>query len=156
MPYPVEFDVERPPVYDRAQVALRLVLSFLMAAVGCTLGWLFVMLYLGLPAFAAVVISQRGGRRYLDETGPAVVRFLRWVLAYHAYLALLTDRPPVAEAQLGVSFAVTPGGAPTLRTALLRLLTSIPAAFVLCLLGLVSALAWICGVVSVLAVRAVP
>ena len=53
MRYPVTFDVERRPTYDRAQLALRFVLLFLMAAVGTTLGWLFGILYLALPTYAA-------------------------------------------------------------------------------------------------------
>jgi hypothetical protein len=156
MDHPVKLEVERPERYDRTQLVLRLVIMALMGIVGCTLGWLFAVLYLGLPAVAAIAIAQRGGAAYLGDLGPRVVRALRWVLALYAYLGLVTDRPPTSEAELGVELDVTPGGDPTTKRALLRLVTSIPAALVLALLGAVSALAWVVAAVFVLAVRTVP
>src|SRR5262249_41150592 len=129
MSYPVTFDVERPSSYDRTQLALRFVLMFLMASIGTTLGWLFGVLYLALPAFAAGVVSQRGGPRYLGEVAPQVVRFLRWVMATYSYFGLVTDKPPLSGVEPGVTFDVELGGAPTTKSALLRLLRSIPAAF---------------------------
>jgi len=156
MAHPVLFDVQRPSAYQRVQLALRFVLMFLMAAVGCTLGWLFGVLYIGLPIFAAWVISERGGERYLAESAPQVVRFLRWVIAFYAYLGLATDRPPLSASELDVTFEVELGGTPTTQSALLRLLRSVPAALALFFLGIVSAFLWVVGALGILFWKTVP
>ncbi len=156
MTHPVVFDVERPPTYQRAQLALRFLLLFLMAAVGSTLGWLFGILYLALPTFAAAVISQRGGERYLAESAPQVVGFLRWVMAVYAYLGLVTDRVPLFESDLGVTLEVAPAGTPTTKSALMRLLRSLPAALALFFLGIVSAFLWVFGALGILFWSTVP
>jgi hypothetical protein len=156
MQNPVRLDATQPASYDRAQLVLRLVIMVLMGMVGCTLGWLFGVLYLGLPAVAAIAISRRDGAAYLADVGPRVVRALRWVLALYAYLGLVTDQPPTSEAELGVELEVTLGGAPTPTSALFRLITSIPAALILVLLGAVSAAVWVIAAIWALAVRTVP
>jgi hypothetical protein len=90
MPFPVTFDVERPPVFQRAHVFLRAALLIVIGWIGHPIGFL----WLGVPAVAAILVSQKGGRRYPDEDGPTVTRVLGWLLAVVAYLALLTDRLP--------------------------------------------------------------
>src|SRR4051794_27930524 len=94
MSYPVVFTVERPPAFRREQVALRLVLLILLGWIGNPFG----LLWLGVPAVAAVMISKKGGQRYLDHDGPMLVRTLSWILSLVAYLALLMDRPPGRDA----------------------------------------------------------
>ena len=156
MMYPVSFEVSPPARYDRAQVPLRILLMVLLAAFGCTFGWLFFVLYLGLPAFAVVMIGRQGGPRYLDEVAPRVVDFLRWVIALYAYLGLLTDRLPTSGRELGVTLTVAPTGQPTKGSALARLITSLPGAAVLAILGFVSGLVWIVAAICILANESVP
>ncbi len=60
--YPVFFGVEQPPRYERAQLALRIVLVALFSLVGVTMGVLFGLLYLGLPLAAAVGLALRWQR----------------------------------------------------------------------------------------------
>jgi hypothetical protein len=146
----VQFDVSRPSQYDRVQLALRLLVMIVLGVVGAPLGWIFGFLYLGLPALAAAVTSQRGGVGYRDEMGPRLARGFDWLLALHAYLALLTDRFPSA-ANLGVTFEVAPHGEPTVKSSLLRLITSLPTAIVLWLLALVSAPVWVVSAIFILA-----
>ena len=96
MSFPVTFDVERPPVFQRAHVFLRVALLVVAGWIGHPFG----LLWLSLPVVAAVLVSQKGGQRYLDESGPTVTRVINWILDLVAYLALLTDRLPEAGAEL--------------------------------------------------------
>jgi hypothetical protein len=87
---PVRFDVDRPPVFGRAHVVLRLLLLIVLSWIAHPLG----LIWLGLPIVAAILVSQKGGQRYLDEDGARVTGVLRWIVAAIAYLALLTDNLP--------------------------------------------------------------
>jgi hypothetical protein len=70
MAFPVTLDLERPPVFQRAQVFLRVALLVVIGWIGHPIG----LLWLGLPVVAAILVSQKGGQRYLDEDGPTVAR----------------------------------------------------------------------------------
>jgi Domain of unknown function (DUF4389) len=147
MPYPVTFDVERPPpVFRRVHIALRLVLLLGISWIGHPFG----LLWLGLPVFAAILISQKGGDRYLAETGPKVTRVLRFLVGAIAYLALLTDRLPGGGEREPVRFDVEPSGSPTVGSALLRIVYAIPSLIVLALLGIAGAVVWVVSLVLIL------
>ena len=149
--YPVTFEVERPPVFQRAHVFLRLALLI-------AIGWLghpFGLLWLGIPVVAAILVAQKGGQRYLDEDGPMAARVLTWILAVVAYLALVTDRLPTRDEQ-PVRFDVERSGSPTVGSALLRILYSIPSLIVLGILLLVGAIVWLYALVLVLANQKYP
>lgn len=151
MAAPATLDLERPPVFERAHVFLRVVLLVVI-------GWIshpFGLLWLGLPIVAAIVVSQKGGRRYLEEDGPKVTRVLNWILDLVAYLALLTDRLP-ARGEHPVRFQVDQSGSPTVGSTLLRILTAIPSMIVLAILTLVGAIVWLIAVVLVLVNESYP
>jgi hypothetical protein len=137
---PVAFEIERPPVFDRAQVAVRIgvlvVIGWIVHPVG--------LLWVGLPVLAAILISQKGGQRYLDEDGPRVTRVLNWIVDLAAYIALLTDRLPSREGRV-VRFEVERSGSPTTRSALLRIVYAIPTLIVL------AVLTWVASIVCVIA-----
>jgi uncharacterized protein DUF4389 len=143
--YPVAFDVERPPTFQRAHVFLRIALLIVIGWIGHPLG----LLWLGIPVVAAILVAQRGGQRYLDEDGPKVTRALNWVLDLVAYLALLTDRLPGGD-EHPVRFEVERSGSPTVGSALLRILYAIPSLIVLAILVFIGAIVWVIGVVCVL------
>src|SRR5205085_987389 len=109
----------------------------------------FGLLWIGLPVFAAVLVSQKGGQRYLDENGATVIRALNWVLDLVAYLAVLTDELP-SRGEHPVRFQVERSGSPTVGSALLRILYAIPNLIVLALLVVVGAIVWLIAVVLVL------
>jgi hypothetical protein len=154
--YPVGFSVERPARFDRIQVAIRLLLLIVLGAVGLSLGALWWLIYLLLPVLAAVLVSQKGGARYLAEDGAWLSRAIGWVFAAYAYLLFVTDRFPIGPPAELVRIRLVPTGIPTPGGALLRLLTSLPSAVVLWLLGLLSGLAWLVMAVTVLVDRRVP
>ena len=70
MAYAATFDVQQPQQFDKAQVALRILMIIF-------LGWVFDAVlnfaYLALPVVAAVLISQRGAEQYHAEAeaGPS-------------------------------------------------------------------------------------
>jgi hypothetical protein len=145
MAFPVTFDVERPPVFQRAHAFLRMGLLVVIGWLGHPVG----LLWLGLPLAAAILVSQKGGQRYLDEDGPTISRVLRWIVAVVAYLALLTDRLPGAGEQ-PVRFEVDRSGSPTTGSALLRILYAIPSLIVFAILAFVGAIVWVIAVIFVL------
>ncbi|MFH0902341.1 MAG: hypothetical protein V2A73_17045 [Pseudomonadota bacterium] len=109
--YPVSLDVERPSQFDRLQIVLRFVILIVLGWIGMPLGWIFGLLYLGLPALAAGLLSTRDGARYLGDAGPRIVSALEWLLAWFAYLGLVIDRPPADRRNTGVHLTGTPAAA---------------------------------------------
>jgi hypothetical protein len=145
MSSPVTLELERPPVFQRAHVFLRLALLVVVGWIGHPFG----LLWLGLPVVAAILVSQKGGQRYLDEDAPTVTRVLNWILDLVAYLALLTDRLP-GRGEHSVRFQVDRSGSPTVGSAVLRILYAIPSLIVLAILTFVGAIVWVIAVVLVL------
>ncbi len=142
--YPVTFDIGAPPEkFQRPQLILRLLLYFLV-------GWVLGLVY-WLPVLSAIFISQKGSAKFLEEDGPRVTGWLRWLMALYAYLGLTTDRTPFAEdpGQI-IRFEVKPQGTPTVGSALLRLIFSIPSYFVLSLIGIVAFVLWLVAAVYIL------
>lgn len=150
--HPVQLHIERPGSISRIHVITRLLLLLAIGAVGCsTFYW---ALYLALPAVAALLI-QKQGERYLSETAPRAVRILRWCAAAYGYVWLLTDVLPTAQGG-PVDLRITPSGTPTPGSALLRIITSIPALLLVALLSVVASLAWIAGAVAILVTERLP
>jgi hypothetical protein len=145
--YPVTFDLERPAKMARAHVFLRiliLVLASWIAGSGGGLG----LVYLGFPVAAAILISQKGGDRYVAEDGERVTGWLAFIVGILAYLALLTDELP-GGGRRPVRLEIVRSGSPTVGSALLRILKGIPSAFVLALIGFVG---WIVGLIAAISI----
>ncbi len=153
IPQRVQFRVESSPM-SRAQVAVRVVLLLALATIGCSsLYWL---LYLALPAIAALLISRDGAEAYLAKDGPRVVRVLRLAAAAYAYLWLLTDDVPSADGAGPVEFTVDVGGSPTASSAVRRLVTSLPALLLLAALSMIAGVLWVIGALAILGTGRVP
>jgi hypothetical protein len=154
MTHPVHLRVEPSQNMARVHVVIRLVFLTVLGAVGCSsVYWL---VYLALPAFAAMLIAQKGADRYLAENGPPIVQALRWLAGVYAYLWLLTDATPNDAARRPVELEIEPTGKPTAASALLRLVSSLPALLVLAVLSFVGCFLWLIGVVWILFVRRTP
>ena len=145
MSFPVTLDVERPPAFQRAHVVIRLVLLVVIGWIGHPVG----LLWWVLPIVAAILISHKGGQRYLDESGPTVTGALNWILDLVAYLALLTDQLP-GRGEHPVRFQIERSGSPTMSSALLRILYAIPSLIVLAILTFVGAIVWVIALIRVL------
>jgi hypothetical protein len=134
--YPVNVEIESPVHFDRTLVLLRIVLAMVLAWIGITSGWVACALFAGLPLLAAIAIARNGPDRYLNEDGPRIWRGLTWLLQLSAFMLLLTDTFP-SSAHNPVRFELQTSGKPTVGSALLRFITSIPSGIVLCLLGFI-------------------
>jgi hypothetical protein len=151
--HPVQLTIARAARIPRIHVVIRLVLLLALGTIGCSSIYWF--LYLALPALVAAVITQKGGPRYLGENAPKVVRVLRWFASAYGYLWLLTNDLPTSEGS-HVDLQIAIGGAPTVASAVLRLLTSLPALLLVTAISLAAALAWLVAAAFVLAVERMP
>lgn len=142
--YPVVFDVPRPEKFERPQVAVRLLVMLVAGVVGWSVG----LFYLAVPVLAAVLISQGTSADYFKDTRMPMV--LRWYLALYCYLAVLIDRFPTDEPEKIITFEVRPTGAPTVGSALMRLILTIPSAVALVILAVIGVLIWIIAAISIL------
>jgi hypothetical protein len=151
--HPVQLEVTIPSRTARLHVVTRLALLVALGVLGTSaLTW---AVYLAIPAVVALVVSQRGGERYLSETSQPIVKVLRWFASAYGYLWMLTDVLPTSQGG-PVELHVTPEGHPTMSSALLRLVTSLPALLLLALLSAVGALLWIAGAIVVLVRERMP
>jgi hypothetical protein len=132
---------------ERIHVLIRCALLLALGAIGCSSAYWLV--YLVLPALAALLVAQKGSQRYFVEDAPRIIRALRWLAAAYAYLWLLTDRLPTNEAQTPVLFEVQTEGAPTAASALSRLFTSLPALLLLVVLSIAAGFLWLLGATAV-------
>lgn len=140
--YPVQVEVAPTVRFERIQLVLRIVLAIVLAWIGITAGWLVCMLYATLPLIAAIAISATTGDRYLGDMAPRLWCVLAWLLQLAAFMVLLTDRFPTRDGD-DVRIDIRFTGRPSIGSALLRLLTSIPSGLVLCVLWFVSAILWV-------------
>jgi hypothetical protein len=145
--HPVQLVIHPAQKLQRLHLVIRLALLIALGAVG--ISSVYWILYLALPAVGALLISQKGGERYLDDDAPGYVRALRWLAGAYAYLWLLTDAFPTGEHGT-VELAVEPGGTPTVKSALLRLIYSLPALLVLAVLSFAGSFLWIIAALVVL------
>ncbi|MDP9237864.1 MAG: DUF4389 domain-containing protein [Chloroflexota bacterium] len=150
--YPVIFDVERQETYDKTQVVIRLVIVTILSILSIPIG----LIYLAIPVAAAVLVSQRGAARYFAEAETNIVRWLRFLMRFYSYLALLTDTFPNEEAGHAVHFSVTPIGTPTAGNILLRIILAIPHAIVLGLLGVVAGMLGVIAAIMILVQNSYP
>ncbi len=147
--YAVTFDATCPEKFERPQVFVRIVVYIVLSAVTSAA-------YLGLPVIAAIWISQKGSERFIAEDGPRIRGWLRWIVALYAYLYMLTDRFPSSTAEEDIRFDLQPAGAPTVGSALMRLIYSIPSALVAGALLWVAAAIWLIASVMVLVQETYP
>jgi hypothetical protein len=143
--YGATFDIDRPERYDRIQIAIRLLILIVLSILAGSMGWVHGLLYLGLPVVGAILISQKGAKQYFAESEQNVTLWLRYVIAFYAYIGLLTDKLPNEDPRQTLRFDVAPAGEPTAGNVLLRIITAIPHAIVLFLLGIV---AFVLGIIA--------
>lgn len=149
----VRVEAASPPRYERAQLAVRVVLAIVLGWFGITIGWVSWLLYLVLPLIAAIEVSTQP-REYPARLGQPLWRGLSWLLRLSAYMMFITDRFPLGTAV--VSFEVDMTAQPTVGSALVRLVTSIPSAVVLFLVMLISGVLWLLSAIDVLVAGHVP
>ncbi len=154
-PTSVHVEVDSPPRFERVQLLVRLLLAMVLGVFGITVGWVAFVLYLTLPLIAAIAISTIGTERFQHETAPKIRDGLVWLLQLSAFTMLLTDRfPSSAHTDTRVELPIE--GRPTVTTAMVRLVSSLPNALVLFVLSVVSGVLWVIGAFTILLANTVP
>jgi hypothetical protein len=148
--YAATLDIAPPQKFNRVHVAIRVLIIVILGLLGGIIGWLYGAVYLGIPVAAAILVSQRGAERYLAEANENITKWLRYLLAFYAYMGLLTDRLPNEEPKETLHFEVATSGSPTAGSALLRIILAIPSGFVLGLLAIVGAILMLYAAIMVL------
>jgi hypothetical protein len=147
--YPVYFDTVRPQRFDRLQllfrVAIFVALSLLLVAV-----WLVSLLYVAIPVIAAAFAQRDDPEHFRREGAPRLREWLHWLLAFDAYITLLIDRFPLYNWRGDVRFEIEEATTPSLSSALMRMLYSLPSAVALAVLGLATVVTWIIAAVMIL------
>jgi hypothetical protein len=149
MAYPATFDVQMPKEFDKAQVVLRILIVVVLAFLQIG-NIVFSGSYLILPIVAAVLISQKGPEKYLEDAQSGPVKWLRYVMMFYAYMALATDKLQTEDPEEVIQFNVTATGKPSVGNALMRLILAIPHAIVLFFLGIAFVVVWLIAAGSIL------
>lgn len=153
--YPVHYQIDRPEIFTRVQLALRVIAFLALGVLGVSFGMVFVFAYLALPAFAAIRISSSEGPRYLDDDAPRVLRALGWLAAVAAWAGLIAEQLPRRSPDERVRITVEGRTSPTARSALWRVIAGLPSALVLALLCWLGVLVWIWAALTILISRTV-
>ncbi len=142
--YPVTFSVEAPHRFQRIQILLRIFVY-----------WAIIYLPIGFalfsaPVLSAVLISQRGGKGFLETYSTLYERPLCFVLGIYAWLYYATDEFPRWDGEGGFKVRVRPKGEPGVGSALLRYVTVMPHVVVIWLLFVIAVIFGLVGVFTVL------
>jgi hypothetical protein len=151
--HPVQLELEVAPRTARVHVLTRLVLLLAVGSLGTSA--LYGTLYLALPALVSLVVAQKGTEGYRTEVAPRVVTVLRWLAAAYAFMWMVTDALPATSGS-PVDLRVDVSARPTVGSALLRLITSLPALLVLAVLSCMACLLWLVAALFVLVRERVP
>jgi len=142
--YPVSVQVLRPADADQGQLLLRMLIYLALGVGHHSLGGIFLALYVLVPAIAGVLLSRAPGPGFAAADRSRLHNALEWVLASYAYLLLVTDRFPTDADSRGLRWTVHSEGQPTLMSAALRALKSLPQAAWLFALGIAAS---VCAIV---------
>lgn len=155
--YPLHYHVAPPLRFTRLQLLIRFVAFCALGAIGLSFGAVLICAYLALPVIAAVRVSSRGSEAYVDGDGPHVFRALRWFAAVSAWVGLITDQLPskTPEETVTIDIDTTVRPQPTPSSAIWRVVSGLPSAFALCILGCIGAVVWLWAAVSILFVQRV-
>lgn len=150
--YPVHFIVERPMRFTRVQLLIRLIAFLLLGMLSVSFGTIFAFVFVALPLYAAIRLASLGSApAYFREDGPRVQKMLHWLASVCAWVGLVADKLPAREAHETVSLSIEDTSPqPTVGTAVLRLVTGLPSALVLIVLGWIGMFVWVWAALSIL------
>jgi hypothetical protein len=136
----VVFDVDRPERFARAGVPLRFVILLLFFIPGA-INWLASLVYL--PITTAVLVREEGADEFLVDDARRVTELLRWIIGIYSYFAFLTDHLSFDDPHESVRFEVEPNGRPTPRSALARIVKTMPSVIVFAIVGIGAFAVWL-------------
>ncbi|MFN0245369.1 MAG: DUF4389 domain-containing protein [Kofleriaceae bacterium] len=154
-PYPVRYHLDPPSEFSRLQLLVRLVAFCAIGILGISFGGVFSFAYLALPILASTRIAGRDAAHYTGEDGPRIANVLRWFAAVSAWSALVADRLPTREPSETLTLELDVTTHPTPSSAMWRLLTGLPSALVLAVLGFFGTIVWLWAALTILVNRRV-
>lgn len=147
----VYFHVAKPDRYSPMQLLLRLAAAALLGMLGQSFGLVFILLYVGLPAYAALRLQQDDGTAFAQDDAPRLTRALHWLASVYAWLGLIVDRLPKQEPSETVEFRVSSGPPPRdSGAALRRVLSGLPSLVILAIMNVAGLVVWLFAAVSVI------
>jgi hypothetical protein len=148
--YPVKIVVRQPERFERVQVLVRILVCAAFGLIHQSGFGLFGISYFLLPVVAAVLIQSRSPEGFLTRDTPWLISLLEWLVGFYAYMFFVTDNFPLDAPGRSVRLRVSAGGAPSVGSALLRLLSSLPHLLALALIGIAAGFVNLVAAVSVL------
>jgi hypothetical protein len=148
--YPAALEAGFPHRYERVQVLFRLMLIVAIGVLHRTVGSVFGVLYLLLPIFAAMSISKNGGIGLRRDDTRRFTAVIDWAVSFYAYFLFVIDTFPFRKEDRGAWLSVQVDGSPRVGSAVARLLTTLPHAIVLFVLGFASGIVSVVIAISVL------
>jgi hypothetical protein len=135
--YPATLETGFAPRYERIQVLYRVLLLVAIGVLHQMIGSLAGVLYLFFPIMAAMSITRNGGIGLRSEETRSFIGIIDWAVSFYAYFLFVTDHFPYAR-ERDARVSVEAVGSPRAGAALSRLLTTLPHAIVLSVLGFAS------------------
>lgn len=150
--YPVHYSVEHPPHFSRVGLLGRFVAFMALGMLGLSFGAVFCFAFLILPVFAMARISGGDRETYLREDGPRVLGALRWLAAISAWASLTAERLPgrAPDEIVKIELEDAPRRAATAGSAIWRVISGLPSALVLAVLGWIGVFVWLWAALSIL------
>ncbi len=150
--YPVHYGVDRPAHFARLQLAIRLIAFLALGVLGISFGTVFLFAYLALPVYAAARLGGRDPAGYARHDAPRILDALRWYAALAAWAGLIAEHLPGRSPSEIVRLEIDGEPPPphSAGQALVRVITGIPSALVLCLLGWIGMFVWLWAALSIL------
>jgi hypothetical protein len=148
--YPVHYDVARPLRFTALQLALRVLVFLAVGAAGTSFGALFAVTYVALPVIVAGRLAMRDDpAAFLLRDGPRLTTALRWIAAVTGWAGLVIDEVPLRVPD-AMRLSIEGAPSPTAGSAIVRLVSGLPSALVLSILGAIGVFVWLWAALSVL------
>lgn len=148
--YPVHYHVPRPRTFSRVQLLVRVLAFMVLGWVGLSFGMVFSFAFVALPIVAAIRLGSLGSPEQYRQDKPRLMRILHWLAAACSWAGLATEGLPVKDPSETVSMRVDETGTrATAGSALLRILTGLPSAFVLGIVCCVGVFVWMWAALSI-------
>lgn len=152
MSYPIQVAITEPERFSRSQLLIRFAALFVLARLRLSIGSLLALAYVALPVYAAIRTASLGAsENYLRTDGQRLIRALNWAVAVTAWAAFASERIPAKSPDETVVLTVD-GPPPRFSTGavLLRIVTGLPSALVLMVIGCLGGLVWLWAAISIL------
>jgi hypothetical protein len=139
-----------PSTVRRRDVARRLLALPLLGVAGLLSPWLFALAYAVVPMVAALHLATDGPERFRTHETPRLAAGLAWLLGVQAWSCLLADRLPLRGQEEAARIRAPSRTPPGAFAAAARLVTGLPGAAVVVVLGAAALPAWIATIACAL------